>query len=49
MTLSSEFLDSVCENDLQRKIIEVLNEKDKTDMEKMEILVKFIREVAEND
>lgn len=49
MTLSDTFLDSVCDNDLQRKIIEVLGDKEKTDLEKMEILVKYIRGSEEND
>lgn len=49
MKLSDEFLDSVCENELQKKIVEVLGDKEKSDLEKMEILVKFIREAEESD
>lgn len=49
MTLSDEFLDSVCSSDLQKKIIEVLNDKEKSDLEKMEILVKYIRDVEDYD
>jgi hypothetical protein len=49
MSVSDDFLNSVCIDDLQRKIIEVLNDKELTDLEKMEILVKYIREDENND
>ncbi len=49
MTLSDEFLESACSNDLQKKILEVLNQNDLTDLQKMEILVKYIRECESND
>ncbi len=47
MTLSDSFLDSVCDNDLQRKIIEVLRDNNLSDLEKMDILVKYIRGLKE--
>lgn len=49
MTLSDEFLNSVCSIDLQKKLIEVLNNKETTDLEKMEILVKYIRNRVDYD
>lgn len=47
MTLSDSFLDSVCDNDLQRKIIGVLRDNNLSDLEKMDILVKYIRGLKE--
>ena len=49
MSVSDDFLNSVCKDDLQKKIIEVLNSKDLTDLEKMEVLVKYIKEVDSID
>ena len=49
MSVSDDFLNSMCTDDLQKKIIEVLNNKEFTDLEKMEILVKFIREADNID
>lgn len=49
MTVSDEFLNSVCTNELQKKIIEVLNDKSLTDLDKMELLVRYIRESGEYD
>lgn len=49
MSVSDDFLNSVCSDELQRKIIEVINDRSKTDLEKMEILVKYIRESEDYD
>ena len=49
MTVSDDFLHSVCSDELQIKIIEVINDRSKTDLEKMEILVKYIRESEDYD
>lgn len=49
MSVSDDFLNSVCKDDLQRKIIEVLYDKGLTDLEKMEVLVKYIKEVDSVD
>lgn len=49
MTSSDEFLRSVCEDDLQRKVIEVLNDKNKSDLERIKVLVEYIRGVGADD
>lgn len=44
MTLSDEFMQSTCTDKLEKRIIEVISNKELTDAEKMTILVKYIRE-----
>ena len=49
MTASEEFIRSMCKDSIQVKIIEILNSKDLNDLQKMEILAKFIREIKKDD
>lgn len=43
MTLSEEFIESICDDELQKKIILVLRDNSKDDFQKIEYLVKYLR------
>ena len=49
MTLSDDFLESACSDELQKEILDVLKRTDLTDIQKIEILVKYIRDCESND
>lgn len=49
MTLSDDFLESACSNELQKAILDVLKRNDLTDIQKIEVLVKYIRDRESND
>lgn len=49
MTITDDFLESVCNDDLDRYILEVLSKTDLSDYEKIELLVKYLEGVATND
>ena len=49
MTLSDDFLESACSNDFQKVILDVLKRNDLTDVQKIEFLVKHIRDRESND
>lgn len=42
MTLSEDFTDSICEDEVQKKILSVMRDSNLSDQEKIKILVKFI-------
>ena len=44
MTLSEEFIESICEDDLQKAILLILRDTSLNDSQKIEKLVKIIRE-----
>ena len=45
MTVSDEFLNSICNNEVDRHILDVMMRSDLSDFEKIELLVKYLEEV----
>lgn len=46
MTLSEEFIESICDDELQKKILLVLKDPSMEDAKKIQIIVEYMRSVS---